>query len=173
MNPNTDTISTANSRREIQYIRNANVVSLSTQTEQTDISVKPTNLDGSINVSLGGWSNGDAWMPETGDTLVIGYRLASPPIVLGYRYPESVSRPDVQAGERVIGHGGTTSTISFNNDGSVTVEADSGATVTLEADGTVTINGGSKNPITEITTSKSDGKVTSVDTTKSTDVFVP
>lgn len=174
MNPQADDRVTTSTRRDIQYIQNANVVSLSTQTDQTDIAVEPTNTQESINVSLGSESEGDGWMPQTGDTLVIGYRVASPPVVLGYRYSQSQDRPTLDPGERVIGHGGTTSTVSFNNDGSVAIEADSGATFTLEADGTVTINGGSNNPITDITTStNSDGHVTSVDTTKSTDVYVP
>jgi len=176
---------------EVFGVESGSIVSTTTPDPRTDVSVEPTALSIAVGAELAVSVEGDAYQPTVGTRVLLAYRESGPPLVVNTRYgPEDA--PDVAVGERRLGHPTSDANVTFANDGSVTVTADSGATTTLNADGDVTItasdgttvevtsngtvvvDGGSKTPITDIqTNTDSDGHVTGIQTTTSSSVFLP
>jgi len=139
---------------------------------------------------------GDVNPPAEGSRVLVQFVAGEDALVVGQLYSQGGSQkntaPTYQPGERYLGHPTTdanvhfrpdgtidvesangASTVTVNQDGSVTVINDNG-TLELAPDGTVSVDGGSTGVITDISTTKDgDGDVQSVDVTRSNKFFVP
>jgi hypothetical protein len=137
--------------------------------------VKPDTLDRDILADVATTQTGDVCIPEAGSRVIIGYRVNERPIVLGQRYQIDDTIPDFEPGERVIGHPLSDSHIRLAKDGSITIKGDGGNTIELASDGSVTINGGSTKAIKNVEAggTNSEGGITSLDITRSSDVYIP
>jgi len=133
--------------------------------------------------------HGDYYTPPEGAPVLIGYLSENDPIVIATGVPDT-DTPDVKAGERILSHPLSTAHISFgengsltvrndgesavqlNDDGTVTVENNSGS-IEMEDDGTVIINNGSKGVITDIiTATDSDGHITDITLVRNSSILV-
>lgn len=118
--------------------------------------------------------SGDVCLPSEGDDVIIGYQTNGTAQVIGTQYENASNIPTFEEGERVVGHPASNAHVRFKVDGTVHIEGDAGNTVELQTDGTIVINGGTEQPVTDVTTTKdADGHVTSISLTHSPDVFVP
>jgi len=178
MNPNEIDAPRTRRTESIVGFDEATVITADTHTSSDEVghevTVEPDLIDGSEIAEVLFAQTGDITIPEEGDRVLIGYRIDAKPVVLGSRYPRDATIPEYEPGERRIGHPASDSYIMFHADGSVTIEDDSGTTVTLDANGDVTVNGGSTQPVTDVSTSTDgDGHVTSISLTRADGVFVP
>lgn len=113
-------------------------------------------------------NKGDISTPNPGDTIVVGYTKGGFAVCFGVLYTrqERSQVPSYTKDERVIGHQATDAEIRIQEDGSVTIFADSGDKIEVDtADGSVRVNDGT-NPVvydaSVSTTTDVDGHVTSV-----------
>lgn len=155
----------------------ATVITVKKHTEGDDIShiaeVKSAFMDKPQQAYILHDLVGDIIIPSEGDNVIIAYQRNGEPIVVGSQYSDDDTLPPFEEGERVVGHPITDALIRLNKNGEVIIEGDQGNAVHLADDGSIYINGGTNHPITSISTSTSNGYVTSVSTTKSSDIFIP
>jgi len=109
---------------------------------------------------------GDAYIPQEGDEILVGYQLDGTPTILGSLYTRDDEEPYFEPGERVVGHPATDSHIRIAQDGTVMVNGQGGSTIKLHTDGTVSINGGNTRPVTDV-------DFTNETVTRSDGIFVP
>jgi hypothetical protein len=89
---------------------------------------------------------GDFLVPSVGTIVIVDEKKAEQSTILGIVYTDIEEVPDVEVGERVIGHNGSSSRIHFSNDGTIEIEHDSNdSTITIDDDGIHLGEGG--NPI--------------------------
>lgn len=178
MNPQDDDSSRQYLQNEIIGIEGANVTDAPTHVSGDDVrhhvKVRPDTFDQSIPADVRISHQGDVCIPTEGSRVVIGYRPNGRALVLGGRYAQGDTIPPFEPGERIVGHPTTDSEVHLHNDGSVTVEGDSGNTIELGTDGTVTINDGNTAPVTNIETTKdADGDINDITLIRADGVFVP
>lgn len=162
---------TTNSETSIHSIEEARVTRIGANPQSDGVFVVPSTLGIEVRCDLGGESVGSVSVPEVGDTVLIGHRVTDAPVLVGT--PETVTQ-SVAAGERVLGHSGSQAVVSFQADGTVSIQGDDGTTVTVEPDGDVRVDGGSTQPVVDIsTTTDADGHVTSVSVTRANGVYLP
>lgn len=138
------------------------------------VEVSPDFTDQSYPAEVLVTQNGDVTVPQEGEDVFIGMRPDERVVVLGVRYNRNDDLPEYEPGLRRIGHNPTNSFIELQPDGTVHIENDAGTTFELQPDGDVVIDGGTNNPVTDVTTSEdADGHVTSVSTTVSPNIYVP
>jgi hypothetical protein len=159
-------------------VESAEVIRTQSHTQGDNVShvvyVKPSTINETIPADVNANQVGDVQIPTEGSRVTIAYRPNERPLVVGQRYKDDNTVPEFEPGERVIGHPLSEAHIRLAEDGSITIKGDGGNTVELASDGSVTVNEGSKNPITEITTtSDSDGHITSITLTRSPNIFIP
>jgi len=137
--------------------------------------VKPDLLDRTLPADVAVTQTGDITIPEEGSRVIIAFRPNERPVVLGQRYKQDDTIPEFEPGERVIGHPLSESHIRLAKDGSITIEGDGGNTIKLASDGSVTINDGSTQAIKDVQAdgTNSNGGITSLDITRSNDVYLP
>jgi len=136
--------------------------------------VRPYSFSESVTASVTVGALGDVSLPVEGDHVLVGYRANGEKTIIGCLYQADASLPDVRPGERQLGHPASDTTVTFHDDGSLTITGENGNNIELASDGTVTINDGSTAPIVDVSTSKdADGHVTDVSVTRASDVFVP
>jgi len=118
--------------------------------------------------------NGDITVPTEGQDVFLIMRPDERMVVAGVRYERGDTIPEYVPGLRRIGHSPTDSHIELRPDGTVYIENDAGTTLELQTDGDVVINDGTNNPVTDVSVSTdADGHVTSVSTTKSSNIYIP
>jgi hypothetical protein len=160
-------------------VEGAEVIRTSSHTQGDNVGhvvyVKPDLLDRTLPADVAVTQTGDVTIPEEGSRVIIAFRPNERPIVLGQRYKQDETIPDFEPGERVIGHPLSESHIRLAKDGSITVKGDEGNTIELASDGSVTINGGSTKAIKNVEAggTNSDGGITSLNITRSDDVYIP
>jgi len=141
---------------------------------QHHVEVSPDFTDRSFPAQVGLGQQGDVCVPTEGTPVYLAMQPDERAIILGERYSEDDTIPDYEAGERRIGHPLTNSHIELQGDGAVHIENDNGTTVDIQPDGDVVIDGGTNNPVTNVTTTTdSDGHVTDIQLIRSNNVFVP
>jgi len=109
---------------------------------------------------------GDAYIPQEGDDVLLGYQLDGTPTVLGSLYTRDDEEPYFRPGERVVGHPPTDSMIRLLPDGTVRVNSDGGGTIELGTDGSIKLNDGSVEPIVGV-------DFTNETVTRTNNIFVP
>jgi len=139
------------------------------------IFVKPDTMEREIPADVGVSQTGDVEIPTEGSRVLIAYRVNERPTVLCQRYTPNDDLPEFEPGERVIGHPLSESHIRLAKDGSITIKGDGGNTIKLASDGSVTINDGSTKAIKDVQagSTNSEGGITSLDITRSNDVYLP
>jgi len=177
LNPSTET-NRRNNSGAIRSFATAVVTSSPEHTSGDDVKhhveVSPDFTDQTHIAEVAIAQKGDVTIPSEGDEVFITMRPDRRMVVTGVRYERDDDIPPYQPGLRRIGHGPTNSHIELRPDGTVHIENDAGTTVELQPDGDVVIDGGTNNPVTSVTTqTDADGYVTSVNTTKSSNIYVP
>jgi len=138
------------------------------------VEVSPDFTDQSYPAEVAITQKGDVTAPSEGDDVFLIMRPDERMVVAGVRYEREDTIPEYQPGLRRIGHKPTNSNIELRPDGTVHIENDAGTTIELQPNGDVVIDGGMNNPVTSVSTSEdADGHVTSVSTTKSSNIYVP
>lgn len=123
---------------------------------EPSIRIKPTNGPPTT-AQLALDASGDTRLPAVGDIVYFTRMRDNTSLVLGF---EAVDHGGYTT-QRRIDHRHSDAAVTFEEDGSVTVESD-GTTVTVE-DGSVSVDGGSTPVVTGVeTTTDSDGRVTDV-----------
>ena len=175
LNPQSSEDSTAVDRLDVFV---GTVVSVPTETgptgSQHTISVSPEHSDSEVPAIVTESTHGDAHLPTVGTSVLCLVAMTGSVYVIQRTYRTEDSVATTVPGERRLSHPLSDSHITFHEDGTLTVNGDSGTTVTIESNGDVVINGGSTAPITDIqTTTDGDGDITSIDVTRADGVFVP
>lgn len=162
----------------IRSITTGEVTSAPSHTSGDDIKhhvvVSPDFTDASFPAEVGIMAKGDVSVPTEGTPVYLAMRPDGRALILGERYQLEDTIPEYESGERRVGHPLSNSHIELQADGTVHIENDAGTTVELQPDGDVVIDGGTNNPVTDVsTTTNADGYVTDVSTTKSSTVYLP
>jgi len=177
MNPCDTDATTGRGSHAITSIRRGKVVAAPSANPDTgphDVDVLPYSFTESITASVAVDALGDVMVPTKDDQVLIGYRANGEKTIIGYLYDGETSLPDLLPGERQVGHPASDTTVTFHDDGSLTITGENDNNIELANDGTVTINDGSTAPIVDVSTSKdADGHVTDVSVARASDVFVP
>jgi len=138
------------------------------------VKVSPNFTDQTYSAEVPITQNGDITVPTEGQDVFLIMRPDERMVVAGVRYERGDTIPEYVPGLRRIGHGPTDSHIELQPDGTVYIENDSGTTLEMQPDGAVVINSGTNNPVTDVNVSTDDdGHVTSVSTTKSSNIYIP
>jgi hypothetical protein len=136
--------------------------------------VKPDSFEGDVRAEILSPAHGSVTIPEEGERVLVIHRRDDDPMIIGSRYEEDETIPAYDPGERIVSHAASDSHVYFRVDGSILVSGHNGNTIELKADGSIVLNGGTNNPVTDVsTTTDSDGHVTSISLTKSSDIYIP
>jgi len=179
LNPANDASGTEWKEENTIGVESAEVKRVQSHTDSDDVKhtafVQPDTLERTIPADVGVDHVGDVHIPTEGSRVIIAYRTNERPVVLRQRYTKEDKLPEFEPGERVIGHPLSESHIRLAKDGSITIEGDGGNTIKLASDGSVTINGGSTQAIKDVQAdgTNSNGGITSLDITRSNDVYLP
>jgi len=85
-------------------------------------------------VSIG--AMGDFLLPSVGTIVILDEKKDEQSTIVGVVYTDIDEVPNVEVGERVIGHEGSSSRIHFANDGTIEIKHDaSDTTITINEDG--------------------------------------
>ena len=137
------------------------------------VEVKPEGFDTAFPAELPVEMVGDAHVPTENAKVLLGLKSTGGLTVITQRYGGQPNQiPSYEAGERVIGHPLSDTQIRLDVNGDAHIRHESGMTVTVDASG-VHVNGGTKNAVSDITTTKNaDGYVTDVDVKRSDSVYI-
>jgi len=157
LNPNAQSGSQRrNQSGKITSITTATVTSAPPYTGGDDIvhsiEVSPDYTNESYPVEVAVAQKGDVAIPAEGDDVLIGARPDERPVMLASRYTLEDTIPEYEPGERRIGHPLTDSHVELQADGTIHIENDAGTTIALQSNGDVVIDGGTNQPVTDITT---------------------
>lgn len=130
---------------------------------QHHVAVQHTRVPSDEQIPVIPTVHGDYYIPPEDTPVLVGRFWNGEYAVIGAPIPE-VPSPTIEAGERIVSHPGSGSTVRFHNDG----------TLDVYADDTVRLNDGSTGVVTDVTTTTdADGHVTSISLTRASNVFVP
>jgi hypothetical protein len=136
--------------------------------------VSPDTYDGDELMEIGVSHHGSLVVPNEGQRVLFTRRNDTLPTVVATRYEEGEEVPAYEPGERRVSHPASDSYVHFYTDGSIEVYGHNGNTIELKIDGSIVLNGGTNSLVTDVsTTTDSDGHVTSISLTKSSDIYVP
>ena len=135
--------------------------------------VKPEGFDTAFPVELPVEMVGDACVPTDGTKVLLGLKSNGGLTVITQRYGGQTDKiPSYEPGERVIGHPLSDTQIRLDANGDAHIRHESGMAVTVDANG-VHVNGGTKNAVSDVTTTKNaDGHVTDVNVKRSDSLFI-
>jgi hypothetical protein len=162
----------------IKYIEGGHVTTVESHTDGDGRGhvcwVKPDSFEGDVQTEILAPAHGSVTIPEEGERVLVIHRRDGEPMIIGSRYEEGETIPAYDPGERIVSHAASDSHVYFRVDGSILVSGHNGNTIELKADGTIVLNGGTNNPVTDVsTTTDNDGHVTSISLTKSSDIYIP
>jgi len=137
----------------------------------TVVSVRPPRVrvrltDGShVEANVHTLHANSGWCPTVDSSVVVGQRVGERPTIIGTFPKRGRTTPTSEAGARIIGHGGSDSTLVLKTDGSIDIIPDgaSSAIATIDSSG---IQFAAQSFVKNISTTKdADGHVTSIDVT--------
>lgn len=120
-------------------------------------------------------AKGDVSLPRTGDTVLIASTNSKFAVCLGVIYDRQGTVPTYTRRQRIVGHPFTDSKVLFDEDGTITIEANSGDKIEVDtSDGSVRINDGTNPVAYDVNTTKDpDGHVETVTLVTSDKLKVP
>jgi hypothetical protein len=118
--------------------------------------------------------SGDYAVPPEGAIVHVRNRSSGLPTVVAAPYESETDVPDLEPGERRIGHPNSDAHVDLLDDGTVSVAGDDGTTVEIHPDGTVSIDDGTQGIVTDVTgvDSDGDGNLESVDVTRDDTILI-